>query len=332
MLLGIGAFLITLAALVRFYAAGQLIAAPADQYGITKLQAAGAQYFSIPDQKVLTGDLLITVTTRGDVKESKGDRVVWDEFMSVADATNQKPQISMSSRRSAFDKYTGRAVACCGTNIDGQPAEMSGQVYLFPFGTEKRTYEVFNSTARKAFPAQFVGEETVAGLKVYKFEQKVPATKTQTLSVPANLIGMEGNDEVQVDRVYEGTVTYYVEPTSGTPVRQDQSRDETLRTQDGVERSIAFRADAKMTDESIAELAAKARDAMNKITLIKTTMPLVLLVVGLVLAIGGIAILARRQARPAAARREEPRPEPAASSASSTTPASSATSASSAED
>lgn len=44
-LIAVGAFLIVLAPLVRFQIGGSLIAAPAAQYGVSKLEAQGAQYF-----------------------------------------------------------------------------------------------------------------------------------------------------------------------------------------------------------------------------------------------------------------------------------------------
>ncbi|MFC6085503.1 DUF3068 domain-containing protein [Sphaerisporangium aureirubrum] len=293
-LIAIGAFLVTLAPLVRFYAAPQLVAAPADQYGITKLRADNAQYFSTGDLKVLTGNLDITVTTRGDVEAAKGDDVVWDEFTAVNDVTNNKQGISYAQRRSAFNKYTGVGVNCCGANVEKEPVQLTGQIYLFPFGTEKKSYPVFNSSTRKAYEAKFVGEDTVNGVPVYKFEQTIPATKTQTLTAPASVLGMTQPGDVQVDRWYDGTVTYWVEPVSGIPVQQEQRRHEVLKTQDGVERSVAFAATARFTPETVGNLVKNALDAKSQINMLKTTVPLVLLVVGLVAVVAGAVIAARR--------------------------------------
>src|SRR3954469_15468063 len=90
-LIAVGAFLLVLAPLIRFQTADKLIQAPAGQYSISKLSAENAEYFSVGDLKVLTGTLDITVTTRGDVAESKGDNVVWDQFTAVTDVTNNNP-------------------------------------------------------------------------------------------------------------------------------------------------------------------------------------------------------------------------------------------------
>jgi len=295
-LIAVGAFLIVLAPLTRFQVAPALIAAKADQYGISKLQATNAQYFSTPDGKVLTADLDITVTTRGDVKEAVGDRVVWDEFTAVNDVTNGNPGISFSERRSAFDKRTGVGLNCCGVSIDKEPVQLQGQIYKFPFDTEKKTYLVFNSSAGKAFPATFTGVEQVLGVETYKFEQVVPETKTETRNVPAALFGMGESGDVQLDRVYSGKNTYWIEPATGAPVRQEQQRNEVLKSQDGVERSKAFVATAKMTDQTVRDLVDSAKEGKSQITLIRTTLPIVLLVVGLVLLVAGILIVRRKRA------------------------------------
>jgi hypothetical protein len=275
--------------------ASSLIAAPANQYGISKLEAVDAQYFSPGDLKVMTGDLDITVTTRGDVAAAEGDRVVWEEAMAVNDVTNQNPLINFSERRSAFNKYTGEGVNCCDVNIDKTPVKLQGQIYKWPFDVEKKTYSVFNSTAQKAFDAKFVGEEQVGGLTVYRFEQAVPATKIDTITAPASVLGMDDSGDVQVDRIYDGVNTYWIEPATGSPVRQEQQRHEVLKTADGVERSLAFVATAKMTQQTQDDLVKNAVDGRNSITLLRTTIPLALLVGGLVLVVVGALLMRRRQ-------------------------------------
>lgn len=294
-LLGIGAFLIVFAPLLRWQVADKLVQAPADQYSVTKLSAPNAQYFSMRDLKVLTGTLDITVTTRGDVKESTDDHVVWDQFTNASDVTNNNPRISMTQFRSAFNKYNGQGVTCCGTSVDNgegaQPVQLQGQVFLFPFGVEKKTYPVFNTDTRKAYDATFAGEDEVNGLHVYKFTQKIPPTVTDTLSAPASVLGMKGTGDIQVNRVYDGVNTFWVEPTTGVPVKQEQQRHEVLKTSDGVERSPAFIATASFTPDTVSGLVQTARDNMSQITLVKTTIPLVSLILGLALAVVGVWLL-----------------------------------------
>ncbi|WP_214408572.1 DUF3068 domain-containing protein [Sphaerisporangium fuscum] len=300
-LLAIGAFLIVLAPLVRSVVADRLIEAPADQYNITNLTVDNGRYFSKKDLKVMSGQLDITVTTRGDVAGAKGDQVVWDQFTVVNDVTNDNRGLDMTQFRSAFNRYNGVAVNCCGANIDKEPVQIEGQVFLWPFGTEKKTYKVFNSSAHAAFDARFVGEDTVNGLPVYKFQQDVPETKIATLTAPASVLGMDQAGDVQVDRYYTGTNTFWIEPTSGAPVKQEQQRHEVLKTTDGVERLVAFDGTARMTPESVGALVKSATDAKTQINLLRSTAPLVLLVIGIVaLAAGAVLIIAGRGARTAA--------------------------------
>ncbi|MDF5751056.1 DUF3068 domain-containing protein [Spongiactinospora sp. TRM90649] len=301
-LIGMGAFLLVLAPLIRFWAAPRLIAAPADYYLVTRLEAPGGQYFSVPEEGVVKGDLKITITTRGDVGNAAGDRVVWDEFMSVDDVTNETAGISYIQRRSAFDKYSGIGVNCCGTSVDREPVEISGQVYKFPFDVEKKTYPVFNATARKAFDAEFAGEDVVDGLTVYRFEQRVPATKIRSLSMPAGLLDLPGDngdtdEEVDVDRYYEGTNTYWIEPVSGSQVKQEQQRHDVLRTRDGVDRSVAFSVDAKMTGETVRALADNARAARGRIATLRTNVPLSLTAAGAAVFVTGLVVALRRRRR-----------------------------------
>ncbi|MGV9772141.1 DUF3068 domain-containing protein [Streptosporangium sp. NPDC003464] len=291
-LVAVGAFLIVLAPLVRFQIGGSLIAAPAAQYGVSKLEAQGAQYFYPKALKVMTGDLGITVTTRGDVSQSQGDRVVWDEFTAVSDVTNGNPDVSFGERRSAFNKYTGEGVDCCAVNIDKKPVKMEGQIYKFPFDVEKKTYKVFNSTVGRAFDAKFVDEDTVNGLRVYRFEQDVPPTKTETRTVPASILGVtDTTGDIQVDRFYDGKNTYWIEPTTGSPVKQEQQRHEVLKTQDGTKSTVAFVATAKMTPQTVNDLVKNATEGKSQITMIKMTIPLVLLVLGIALLAGGFFAL-----------------------------------------
>lgn len=293
-LIGVGAFFIALAPLMKFWAADKIIAAPANQFGITKLEAKGAQYFSKQDLKVLTADLDIIVTTRGDVTQASDNRVVWDEATVVNDRTNQRPQIDLSDRRSAFDKYSGVGVNCCGVNVGKAPVQLEGQIYKFPFGVEKTNYKVFNSTAQKAYDAKFVREDKVNGLDVYVFEQVIPSIKTQTLTAPASVLGLTETGDVQVDRWYDGKNTFWIEPTTGAPVRQEQQRHEVLKTQDGVERSLAFVATAKMTDQTVNDLVASAEKGKSQINLLKNLIPLVLLIVGALFVIVGVLVARRR--------------------------------------
>ncbi|WP_043627033.1 DUF3068 domain-containing protein [Nonomuraea candida] len=292
-LVAVGTFLLVLAGLARFWIADRIISAPANQYSVLELAAPGAQYFSIADGKVLTADLKMLVTTRGDVQQATESRVVWDEFTVVDDVTNNKRQISMSERRSAFDRHTGVGLNCCNVSVNKEPVQLKGQIYLYPFGAEKKTYQFFNQTARQAFDSVFVGEETVGGLRVHKYQMKVPPTKVATVTAPGSLFGLTEQGDVQLDRWYEGVETHWIEPTSGAPVKQESNRVETLKTQDGVERTKALVLNASFTQKTVDQMVRNATDAKNQITLLRVTIPVVLLVAGVLVLVLAV-VLGRR--------------------------------------
>ncbi|MBF8186925.1 DUF3068 domain-containing protein [Nonomuraea sp. K274] len=293
-LVAIGTFLVVLAGMVRIWAADRIISAPANQYSVLELAAPSSQYFSIAEGKVLTADLSVLVTTRGDVAQATDSRVVWDEFTVVDDVTNDHSQINISERRSAFDRHTGVAVNCCGVSVDKEPVRLEGQVYLYPFGVEKKTYKFFSQTARKAFDSTFVGEETINGVPVYKFQMRVPPTKIATMTAPGSLFGLDEEGDVQLDRWYEGVETHWIEPTSGTPVKQEVHRDETLTTQDGVERTKALVITATYTPKTVDAMLRVATDATSQITLLKVTIPIALLALGVLVLLVAVFVGRRR--------------------------------------
>ncbi len=299
LLVGLGAFLLVLAPIVRFHLAGKIVGARADTYDVARLTAKDARYFSADELKVVTGDLAITVTTRGDVAESSADRIVWDRYTTIDDVTRGGSTIARSLFHGAFDRRTGAGLG--GASADGRPVTASGQLFRFPVGAGKRAYPVYDIAAGRAYPAAFAGAGTVHGLRVYRYEQTVPPTRIRTLTAPASALGMGGSGSVQVDRWADGKNTFWVEPASGVPVKVERRRHEVLKTRDGVERAPAYVATATFTPQTVADRVRQATDARRRITLLTTTVPLVLLVAGAVLVAAGAAprIGRRLRRRPA---------------------------------
>jgi Porin PorA len=78
---------------------------------------------------------------------------VWNQSSSAYDVTHRLPVNSMT-RRFAINRRTGELVGCCGANVNGDTAiRQTGLVgYVFPIGSQKKTYEVFGTTLDKAVP------------------------------------------------------------------------------------------------------------------------------------------------------------------------------------
>ncbi|WP_183092858.1 DUF3068 domain-containing protein [Nocardioides stalactiti] len=236
-LVGLGVFLVVAAGLARFYAYPALARVPAGYSSETSLQADGAQVFN-SDPSVLaaeTHDLRITSKTSEDVDADAPDgAVVWVNVTTIDKATGGNFQ--KSTERVAFDAVTGEAVDCasCDTWVaeaDGDVVEQvatdfQGQIYKFPFGTEKQTYDVWDGSTEETAPATYEGEEEIQGLKVYKFVQVVESQVIDTREVPGSVFGVE--DAVQADMRYSMIRTFYVEPVTGSPVHRIEERTQEL--------------------------------------------------------------------------------------------------------
>jgi hypothetical protein len=225
-LAGLGALLLVLGLLVHFYVVPKLAVAPIDQDSVTSLEAHGATLFDTATLKPITTDLFVKARTVGDVAASKkapGNALVWVSTTTVKSLDGVIR--SQSVKRAAFDENTAEAVNCCGNFMETEdgvrkPVTRSGLMFKFPFGTEKKTYQVWDDTLEKAVTTTYKGTAKVQGHSTYKFENDVPATVVGTQDVPGSVLGLESNDNVTADDYYQNHNTYYVEPVTGAIVNQ----------------------------------------------------------------------------------------------------------------
>ena len=296
-LFAIGIFALCLAALTQFYVAPKLLVAPPDQSAKSVSESTSATYLDFGTISIKTDQTLrATRTIRGDVAASNSDRVVWDEFLSLQNTADDSV-VKATTDRLAFDPRTSEAVQCCGEHVDGQPTKHSGISYKFPFGTEKKTYRYFDTTLKKALPAEFKGEETVEGVKVYRFEQRIAPTKLASIVAPGRIVGQPNEPLVPVEQMYSNERTLWVEPRSGVIVNGREKQLQTLDTADGSTTAV-FEATLAFTPETRRDSAETAADGGSKAQLLGTTAPIVLLVLGLVLSILGFLLLLRRRPVP----------------------------------
>jgi len=301
-LVGLGVFLIVAAALVRFYALPTLTKVPAGYSSTTHLEATGAQIFN-SDPEVLaaeTHDLEITSETREDADADAPDGVVvWVNATTIDKATGGSFQLS--TERVAFDESDGTGVECdtCDTWIaesDGEtveevPTDFEGQIYKFPFGTEQKSYDVWDGPTGEAVEATYEGEESIEGTTVYKFVQVIEPTVIDTREVPGSVFGSE-EASVQAEMVYAMTRTFYVEPATGAPLNRIEERDQTL-VYDG--QSVpAFVGTVQYTDDQVSENVDEV--ALKSVLLggSQVLFPVILLLLGLGLLGLGLVLNRRR--------------------------------------
>lgn len=313
-LIGFGAFLLTMAPMVRFYVADQVVAAPRNYYQEVRLEAKDARYFDQLTFKTRTGvKLSATNIIRGDTRAAAdaANVAVWDSSTRIVD-TELKKEIEIQNYRIAFDRHTSQLVDCCGTNVGGDTSvKMSGYGVLFPLANvEKRDYPVYDITARQPVPARFEGEEVVEGINTYRYVQQVPRTKVAVLDtkIPGRLLGLgRSTAPKEVDRYFTSVRTTWVDPRTGIPVKERQNIHSTLEGRDGRGKMTLAAAVLDTLPESEKYLVEIANDHATKFDVVQRQIPLGAVGGGLAfLLVGLLVVIVSRGDKP-----KKKRPEPA---------------------
>ena len=298
-LAGLGAFFLVLAGLVRFYVPGQVVKFPLNEYQVSTLHDSNGSYFSAEKLQELTGiSVTATDTIEGDVSGGSSSHAVWNEFTAVHD-DNNNVNFNYYQRRAPFDRRTGLLVNCCGAFVNQGTANkvvhLSGQGFVWPFSTEKKTYQLFDTTLNKPMPATFQGTATIDGLPTYRFAEQVSPQQTGTQTVPGSNVGMKDQPSVTLPQYYQAINTYWVDPVTGGPVKVEQNQLITLKDSTGATRLVLFKADLAFSQKSIQSFVNTDRAAKNKIGLVTFVLPLILLILGLaLLAVGLVMALTGR--------------------------------------
>ncbi len=295
-LVGLGAFLLALAPLAKWYVAPRVAVAPIgctggnsvicqDRVNLSPSEGTAASLFDPAKLSVRTNVPLVGVErVRADVAASTGadNRTVYDESQTLAD--DKGTLIDAATMRIPFNGQTSQMINCCGGNTNGVAiADYSGINPLkFGFDTQKQTYLYFDRTINKATPAEFKDVETISGVEVYKFVQTIEPTQTGTLQVPGNLVGSSAA-AVTAPRFYSNIRTLWVEPVTGAIVKGSEQQKQTLRGSDGSDKLTLLDATVTFTEANIKASADGAKDAASKLGLVQTTIPLVGLLLGLIL-------------------------------------------------
>ncbi|MGH8895316.1 MAG: DUF3068 domain-containing protein, partial [Actinomycetes bacterium] len=295
LLIGVAACFLVLAPLLRFWVVPTIVKAPLDQFTETVSEAPGATYLDTSTLSISEGRTLVaTRTVRGDVAAGSDDTAVWDVFVKVVDPDKagesaQDRIVTATTDRVAFDRRTQEAVSCCGEALNGSAAEHEGIEYKFPFGAEKKTYQYFDTTIGRATPMEYQGSETIQGVNVYRYEQRIEPEAISELDVPGSLIGST-EASVPVERFYSNTRRVWVEPDSGVIVKGQEQQFSTLRDDSGEDVLTVTEATLTFNDRTVRNQADTAKDAARQISLLGAIGPLVLLLLGLIALVAGVVL------------------------------------------
>jgi MFS family permease len=278
----LGAFLLVVAALLRFWVAPSVIELPLNEYQIIQLSGTGSYYSAAKGQELVGVSVLATQTIRGAVSAGTGSTAVWDGFTSTEDVTNRVP-ISYAAFRLAFSRRTGELVRCCGAYISSPvtgrsefSVPMTGLGPVWPFGAQPRTYLVFDAGAGRPEPARYAGIERIGGILAYRYVERVAPVR----------LGTERPGEY-----YSAANTYAVDPETGIPLQVTEDQEVTLADASGAARLVS-------RDLSLAQTAASVRSVIStdgryrgEVALGESTLPLTGLTLGLVLLAAGILLI-----------------------------------------
>ena len=292
-LAGLGAFLLVAALMLRTYVGGQLIKFPLNEYVKTTLLAKNAAYFSPALVRSVTGATIqVTDTVKGDAKAGTSSTAVWNEFTYLYDLTNHK-EYAVSTRRAAFNRRTSMLVNCCGASINGNSTIRQTGVsgYVFPLGTQKQTYDVFDTNVNRAMPFHYAGTGTIDGIPVYRFVERVTSVKAGAQKIPGSLVGLK-QSLVTLPEYYTAINTYWVDPETGAPLYTTQNQKLLLQDATGQHRLLLLNADMIMTPGSVHTAVGLDSTGRTELRWFQDYAPLIMGLVGVVLLIAGI-VLAR---------------------------------------
>jgi Porin PorA len=297
-LLGVGAFLLAAALAVRLFLEPALVKYPLDQTASPTAQGTDIEFFDLAAGKQLRGlEADVRQQVQGDPgSEAAGDDVAVWNFGSTITATDGT-LLNAGTYRVCIDRREAVAVDCDVDNVDNDDVDVEGLTLTFPFGTEQKDYDVWNSTTRQTWPATFEDVEELEGLEVYRFVQTIPETVIRTTDVPAALVGSDAGGTVSADVVYSNERTIWVEPTSGVIVTSEERPNTVLVGPDGEEAATILAGTFAGDSDTIAAGVDRAEDIGGQINLVKNVLPLVLLVLGLVLVGLGLFLTLRANRR-----------------------------------
>jgi hypothetical protein len=297
-LIGLGAFALVAALCVRLILVPNVVKLPLKQEADPVAVGTGLSFVDPETFELREGESgSVEQHVIGDPAsdDANDDVAVWNFGSFVFDADHR--QLDVSSYRVCLDRRTAESIPDCSVaHVNNKKdVDIEGLTLTFPFGTEKKDYQLFNASAGASFPAKFAGEDEIDGLSVYRFEQTVPETVLRQAEVPGEFAGVPGNFSVTADYVYTNQRTLWVEPTSGVIVTAEEHPSVVLRGPDGTTGVTGLAGTFAADDGTRADGVARAEDVRDRITLVGTYVPLGLLGLGLLALVAG-GLLWRRAA------------------------------------
>src|SRR3954447_17024365 len=284
-LMFLGAFLIAIGLLAKFYIGDALLKTPINVNEVINLDGTA----QLPNAEGVVESAPVIATssylTNTDLSDSSvasfenAQCVVKDVDDPVGCPPADDPQgrlLSATTDNFATDRRTAEAV--------NDPAHLppgstlhEGLINKWPFLAEKKTYTYWDDGTQQGVDATYAGTDTLDGHGVYVYDVQVPKTKIEVAA------GIEGyyTDDKQV----------YVDQLTGSVIDQREHQVRTdLEGNPVIDLTLGF------SDDQVQSLVDDAKSNGRSLKLIRNTLPPVGLILGVpVFAIGLVLTLRNRR-------------------------------------
>ncbi|WP_216901585.1 DUF3068 domain-containing protein [Nocardia alni] len=321
LLVGLGTLLIVAALLVPTYALGQLAKTPLDLEITTVADNAPNAPSEVIDAKSLTGN--------GPAKVESNVHLISQRYLTVEDPSDKNQMtiqagqtlrnidvqgdtglLSATIDRVTIDRKSGMPIdddpngsIAVDTDSNGNsvadPVQHDGLQYRFPIPTKKQTYPYFDINVRKSSDMKFVEQTEINDLKVYHFQQTIPATDlSKIVSAVANQVTLPaakwgvpgGQNSITMDRFYTNTRDVWVEPQTGTIIKGSEQIHMFYAQSADKPQVTALKTTLVFDDNTVNSQIAIAKQNMDKLSLYGRTIPLILGIVGVIALIVGLVM------------------------------------------
>jgi len=290
-LLFLGAFLVAIGLLSKFYMGNALLKTPINVDEVIHLdgtaQLPNAQG-EVESQPVIATSSYLSNSQLSDSSVASFENaqcVVLDVGNPVGCPPADDPQgrlLSATTDNFATDRRTAEAVNDP-AHLPPGSIQHEGLINKWPFLAEKKTYTYWDDGTQQGVDATYAGTDTLDGHEVYVYDVKVPKTQIEVVA------GIQGyyTDDKQV----------FVNQMTGSVIDQREHQVRTdLKGNPVVDLNIGF------TDAQVKKLVDEAKSDNKSLTLIRTTIPIVGLVIGIPVFLLGLFLTLRNRRRPSGAR------------------------------
>jgi hypothetical protein len=300
--IGFGAFFVTMALLLKFYAFDRLAVIPPDQN--TK-QVAVDKNATIFDAGTLKFHHTTLTTTVGAVAQKDASQqfghnsVIFSKWQYSAIPQTKAAQTA-STEKFAVDRHTGKVITWSGDQENGTALEHQGYTVKFPFGAKKTTYPYWDNSIEKPMNMKYAGTDKIDGLQVYRYEGTVARqtlTAEPTKDAPGFLFGGAQNSPgVKAPQTYANDRIIWVEPQTGAFIKVSDGQQRWL-TDPKTNKSVqVLRTTSVFDDATVKANVDEYKGKASQLKALKIA-PWALGILGILLLIGGaaMAVLASRR-------------------------------------